>query len=107
MVLLLPVTLLLVAGVRSDLAGLAGIKTITGTSLATNADHAGTGRPPGVTATLFAVNETLLWAYNVSASCAASPTCAAQTTFLWTTGGKEGASRFIYDNVILRCESCD
>ena len=44
-----------------------------------------------------------LWAHDVSPDCVASPSCAAQTTFLWTTGGKENHGRYIYDNVIFRC----
>ena len=75
-----------------NLAGLAGLKTFGGTS-----ENAG-----GVTSPLFTTNETAVWSYNVSADCAASPTCAAMMTFLWTVGGKERHGRFIYDNVIFR-----
>ena len=85
---LLPPTAVAAAG----LAGLAGLKTFGGTSEAGG----------GVTALLYTTNETEVWSYNVSSDCAASPTCAALMTFLWTVGGKEVHGRFIYDNVILR-----
>ena len=54
------------------------------------------------TETLFTQNETILFEHEVSASCMASPSCAAMMTFIWTTGGKECHGRFVYDNVILR-----
>jgi hypothetical protein len=51
---------------------------------------------------MFAINETQMYSYDVSADCAASPSCAAQTNFLWTTGGKERVGRFMNDNVVIR-----
>ena len=74
-------------------AGLAGLKTFGGTS---EADKT------GVTTGLFTYNETEVWSYDVSPACAASPSCAAMMTFLWSVGGKERHGRFIYDNVIIR-----
>lgn len=73
-------------------AGLAGLKTFGGTS------HS----PDGITSQLFTTNETAVYSYNVSTTCANSASCAALMTFLWTVGGKERHGRFIYDNVIMR-----
>lgn len=83
---------LLAGHAGADLAGLAGLRTFGGS----------TGSAAGITAHVFTTNETNIFSYNVSSDCASSSTCAAQTTFLWTTGGKERHGRFINDNIILR-----
>ena len=62
-----------------NILGLAGLKTVGGTSWSDG------GARPGVTVSL-STQEPFVWDYNVSASCASSASCAAQTTFLWTTG---------------------
>jgi len=79
----------------SNPAGLAGVKSFGGTSQRTPNSS--------VTAKVFTTNETTVYQRDVSPACAASGSCAALMTFLWTVGGKERHGRFIYDNIIMRC----
>jgi hypothetical protein len=97
---MLPPALLLLASGGCSLAAAASAPP----SLAELTTFGGTSsRLDGkVTADLFTTNETEVYAHDVSPGCAASPSCAALMTFLWTVGGKERHGRFIYDNVIIR-----